>query len=190
MSTIIAARFNTRSEVDQAVTELKAAGFAEKDIHVFYVTPPGQHHVLPAGGDEIADESAKNASRNALKGAAAGAGVGALVGAVGGPLGAGLGAGVGAYTGSMVGAMTGMKDDPARKHVPPGEQAPIRLAGEHVAVRVSSQNDQARAIDILHAHHGQHVELAEGTWRDGAWVDFDPLAAPVITPRKPPGSSA
>lgn len=97
---------------------------------------------------------------------------------------------MGAYTGSMVGAMTGMKDDPARKHVPPGEQAPIRLAGEHVAVRVSSQNDQARAIDILHAHHGQHVELAEGTWRDGAWVDFDPLAAPVITPRKPPGSSA
>jgi hypothetical protein len=188
MTTIIAARFNTRSEVDAALGELKAAGFADQDVQVFYVTPPGQRHALPAGGDEFADEAAKKAGKTALKGAAAGGGAGAVVGAVGGPLGAVIGAGVGAYTGSMLGAITGMKDDPARKRVLPGEQAPIRLAGEHVAVRTSSPSDEQRAIEIFYENNGQHVERAEGIWRDGAWANFDPLVAPVIAPRKPTAS--
>jgi hypothetical protein len=53
MTTIIAARFNARSELDEAVAELKAAGFAERDIRVFHVPPPGQHSVPPPGGPTI-----------------------------------------------------------------------------------------------------------------------------------------
>jgi hypothetical protein len=99
MTTIIAARFNTRSELGEAVTELKAAGFAERDIRVFHVTPPGQHPAPPPGGTT---------------------------------------------TGS----------DPG-----------------HVAVRAPSVNDRERAIEIVSACNAQHVEVVQGTWRAGAWVD-------------------
>ena len=97
MTPIIAARFNTRCELDEAVTELKAAGFAQRDLHVFHVTACGQQ---PAP--------------------------------------------------------------------PPGEPPP---ATAHLAVRAPSASDRERAIEILSACNARQVEVVQGRWRAGVWVD-------------------
>jgi hypothetical protein len=110
MTTIIAARFNNRSELDEAVTELKAAGFAERDIHVSHIiTPPGQHPVPPPGGTTTGSDT------------------------------------------------------------------------EHVFVRAPSASDRERAIEILSACNAQHVEVVQGTWRAGAWIDGCERAQPPTT---------
>jgi len=54
---MIAARFDARSELDQAVTELQAAGFAQRDIHVYDLSSPGQ---LPPAGAAIKGATAEH----------------------------------------------------------------------------------------------------------------------------------
>jgi hypothetical protein len=154
MVMIIAARFEARPQLDTAVSELKAAGFAEQDIEVFYVAPSEQHRLLPAGGDEFADRDTQEAGTTAPAGVAAGAVAGALVGKVV------VGAPVGGDVGSFAGALADMKQ-PARW------RESVRLAAQHVAVRALSRDDQERAIEILCTCNAQHVEQAHGSWRDG-----------------------
>src|SRR5262245_42657663 len=106
MSRIIAGIFEASPQADAAVRALRNAGFPEQSVSTYHNNAPGQHGLLPVGGDEDADPEAKGAEKGAatgaLIGAAAGAGIGAVVA---GPLGAVAGAGVGAYTGAFGGAM-------------------------------------------------------------------------------------
>ena len=135
----------------------------------FANNPPGRHAVIPTGGDEVKDPAAAHAD------AAAGAGTGAVVGGViAGPPGAAVGAGFGAYVGSLVGALHGLKDSGS-------DDRPMRRpAGILVAMKIDSASAEESAIHTLRAHGAIHVEKADGRWRDGRWMDFDPVSAPVI----------
>jgi hypothetical protein len=175
MTTIIAGMFDTIDKAEGAVGKLLNAEFGEKDVCSFANNPPGQHATFPIGGDEDEDPGATHADSDACKGAAVGLGTGAAIGAVvAGPPGAAVGAGIGAYVGSLAGALHGLEgrgteEDPLR-----------RPAGVVVAVRIESGIAEQSAIATLQTQGAIHIEKADGQWRDGKWIDFDPVSAPVI----------
>ena len=177
MSSIVAGRFQTFDQAESAVDALVIANFKRKDLNIFYVNPPGQHDATPIGGDHLnADPGARDITNDAVTGAAAGgaiglaAGIAAAVPVVGAAV-AVAAAGVGAYTGSFAGGLAGAGDS---DHPTP---AP-RRSGVLVAVR--SENDQVttRATVVLNDHGAADLEMADGTWRDGKWIDFDPVTPP------------
>ena len=55
-----------------------------------------------------------------------------------------------------------------------------RKPGMLLAVALSGQEDESRALDVLRRVGAHHLERAEGTVQDGDWVDFDPLSKPVL----------
>lgn len=167
MTTIIAGMFETLEQANLAAQELRGE-FSTRDVGVFHINPPGQHDTYPIGGDERADPGAKEGDEDAGKGATAGAVAGGAAGAVGGPAGAALGAAVGAYTGSMVGAMQGLG----------ATNSTERPAGVMVAVNVGDPAREDAAAQVLRASGAEGVERAEGEWRDGDWVDFNPARPP------------
>ena len=63
-----------------------------------------------------------------------------------------------------------------------GEQggAEGRHAGVLVAVQVTPETQDV-ATRTLRAAGGIDLEKAQGEWRDGEWVDFDPLKPPLAT---------
>ncbi|MBC8007159.1 MAG: hypothetical protein H7X76_03830 [Prolixibacteraceae bacterium] len=175
MTTIIAGMFKTLGTAEGAVGALLRGEFTTGDVYTFANNPPGQHDAFPIGGDEDEDPGARHADADAGKGAAAGLGTGAAIGAVvAGPPGAAVGAGIGAYVGSLMGALHGMEGRGTK------EQPVRRPAGIVVAVRIESGHAEQSAIATLETHGAIHVEKADGEWRDGQWVDFDPVSAPVI----------
>lgn len=172
--TIIAARFEQQDEAQRAVAALQQAGAPADQISTFYVNPAGQHDLYPIGGDR--DESP--GSEDSDKGSAAGMGVGGAVGGaaglatapVTGPLGAVVGSLLGAHVGSLMGSLS--QTDNAE------DFPPTRRAGMLVAVSISSQDEEQRAIDTLRTIGPTHLERAEGQIVEGDWVDFDPLSSP------------
>jgi hypothetical protein len=196
MSLIVAGRFQTFEQAEQAASKLFARSFREEDVSLFYVNPPGQHASYPIGGDVDVDRSMRPGQK--------GAGGGVVIGAV---IGAAVGAGVvaamhlsalifviasalGAYIGSLVGAM-GMarhgKDDPPLPASHVEEQQPVREAGVLLAVHVTDESRRT-AEDVLRESGAQDVERASGRWQEGRWIDFNPVAAPVTV--SPTASSA
>ncbi len=185
MTTIIAGMFDTIDKAEHAVARLLDDEFAYDDVCSFANNPPGQHATYPIGGDEDEDPGAKHADSDAGKGAAVGLGTGAAVGAVvAGPPGAAVGAGIGAYVGSLVGALHGLGGSGTE------EQPARRPAGIVVAVKIESGTDERAAIATLQTQGAMHIEKAQGQWRDGKWIDFDPVAAPVIIQGGSPGTVA
>ncbi|WP_420991890.1 hypothetical protein ACKI2N_026995 [Cupriavidus sp. 30B13] len=182
MSLIIAGRYDTYPVAEQAAARLFARGFAEDDVTLFFVNPPGQHARYPIGGDRGADPGARRsglgAGRGIVIGAVAGAiaGVGILAAFGAAPLLLMLATGVGAYLGSLVGALALARQDAGRKP-DTGEKA-VRDAGVLLAVHVQPDTG-AQAADILRATGARDVERARGRWNNGRWADFDPLAPPV-----------
>lgn len=175
MTTIIAGMFSTVLQAEEAMDQLLGGEFSARDVCTFANNPPGQHGSFPIGGDENVDPGAKAASVDAGEGAAVGLGTGAAIGAiVGGPPGAAMGAGVGAFLGSLAGALHGMEGRGTK-------ESPVRRpAGIVVAVKIESGKAEQTAISTLQTHGAIHVEKAEGQWKDGNWIDFDPVSAPVI----------
>jgi len=180
MNRIIAGIFEASPKADAAAQALRDAGFPRDSVSTYHNNAPGQHGLLPAGGDEIADPEAqgaeKGAARAALVGSVLGAGLGA---AVGGPLGAVAGAGVGAYTGALGGALNELGDED--KTLPPMR----RPAGIMVAVRLDGSISEDTAVALLRDDGAVVIEQADGEWRDGEWADFDPLATPKVIWRSP-----
>lgn len=182
MTRIIAGRFQTSEDADQAVVMLTRRAVARDRISVFYVTSPGQHDATPIGGDAGSSPGLEHAAGGAGIGAAAGlaAGIaGALIGATAGLAApivavAGIGAAAaGAYGGSLAGAM-GASDDPGAGH--------IRHAGMMVAVDVG-----ASGVDVVAALHeagAVDIEEADGVWADGTWDDFDPTRPPHLVEQR------
>jgi hypothetical protein len=130
------------------------------------------------GGDEDADPKAEGAQTAALKGAGIGVGVGGLIGAAGGPIGAAAGAAVGAYVGSLAGALSGIEENVESK--PDDANAVRRPGGVIVAVNIEGQAAEQEVASILRDSGAGLVERADGEWRDGQWVDFDPVAPPRL----------
>jgi hypothetical protein len=191
MSTIIAARFTTFHEAEDAAQRLFSRGFLEEDVTLFYVAPSGQHARLATGGDKHADAGARDASKGAGKGVTIGAVIGAVVGAgifawFKSPLlVCAVAAGVFAYIGSLAGAMSHSRSGKR----PSGDAAnadnhgsanavDARRSGVLVAVHASPET-QADVANILRACGGMEVERASGQWRQGKWADFDPTVPPT-----------
>jgi len=200
VSLIIAARFDTFPHANDAGHALLQRGFHPGDITSFYVNPAGQHSLYPLGGDRSMDRGTRKSPRGAIVGALIGLVIGAVVGAllllffnvpeilvIAMSL-------VFAYGGSLAGAMYAAKDASAARAIvrgpsagdTPGPQRVVRPENAHasgvmVAVRVTPGNrDLARKV--LKTSGGMDIEQAEGTWRDGTWVDFDPLIVPRSAP--------
>ncbi|GAA4327969.1 membrane protein [Pigmentiphaga soli] len=189
MSLIVAARFDSFPEAEAAARRLFGQGIAEEDVSIFFVNPAGQHDRYPLGGDTRADPGARHAHFGALAGAGlvgmAGAAVGGLVWIYGdvSPLMLAIAIMVGAYIGSLAGALVATRS--AARRAVAGHSTGVRRAGVLTAVHVTPDNE-AQVARTLKACGGLDVEKAAGRWRDGNWVDFDPVAPPVLSDKVPP----
>lgn len=181
---ILSGQFDDFERAGKAVEELRLLGFADDGIEQFALNAPGQHGRYPIGGDEDADREARGGEGGAVAGAAVGGIAGLALGAaaipVAGPLAAAAGLAVGAYTGSLAGAVGSMGDD-----APPAAVVPPRPAGVRVVVHTPTSLHRTRALEVFARHDVRSVEEARGTWRDGSWVDFDPISVPtwVVPPQ-------
>lgn len=175
MARIVAGLFETQVGAESAIARLRAQGLQDREITTFIVSPPGMHQGLPLGGDEAADSEAKGAEGGALRGAAIGAAAGAVAGIaltpLVGPLGIAAGLGAGAYAGSLSGAGSAMGDE--NKTEPTA-----RPGGVMVAVNAEGRDDSP-LVEALRGEGAKLVEIAQGQWTDGKWVDFDPVSPPT-----------
>ncbi|HVJ75239.1 MAG TPA: hypothetical protein VNB03_14550 [Casimicrobiaceae bacterium] len=64
--TIIAGRFDTFDQAEDARDRLEVAGFPRSSISVFFNNPPGRHDLTEVGGDEHADPQAHHAAGGAI----------------------------------------------------------------------------------------------------------------------------
>ena len=188
MSLIVAGRFQTFERAEQAAHHLiDDDGFPKDDVNLFYVNPPGQHATLPAGGDVYADRSMQPAHKSTGVGIAAGVIVGFGVGYGAmqilelnwlAPL---IAMAIGAYLGSLIGAMSQAKPAHEDAPLPAGgglTQEPVRESGVMLAVHVT-EDSEVQAERTLWSEGANDVERASGEWRQGKWVDFNPVSAPV-----------
>jgi hypothetical protein len=179
MTTIVAGRFEMREPAERALQALVDKGFHHADTSEFFVNPAGQHGNLPTGGDQFADAESSKAHIGAGVGAAAGTAAGvaaaAALSGVGLPLAAGIVA-LGAFGGSFIGAMSKLGDSSDAERL---DASPGRQGGQMVAVRVLNAEAERTVIEVLREHGAQDVERREGEWRNGEWVDFDPVAPPA-----------
>jgi hypothetical protein len=196
MANIIAGRFDTQAQADNAIAALAAAGIPSADCTSFFLSPPGQHDLQPLGGDVPHSEGTKHAGKSATTAAALGGVAGLALGAATGAAlgepgftaaGAIAGTGIGGYVGSLAGGLTGSRgSDPDEAT----RQEPVeRAAGIMVAVRVDDGEEQA--LQVLRAQGAHDIERARGEWRDG-WQDFDAARPPELVdssaaPRGPAG---
>jgi hypothetical protein len=184
MTRIVAGVFDDEQRATGAAHELRGAGFDASEIDQFTLGPPGRHDALPTGGDEPADPQAAGGDKGAVKGAAIGTAVGVVAGLAAtplvGPLAIAGGAAAGAYAGSLAGAVEKMGNGhPA---------AQPRPAGVMVAVNTDTPEDEELSIDLLRDFGARMIERADGTWRDGKWVDFDPVNPPQVIESRLAGS--
>lgn len=189
MTTIIAGRFTEQSEAQGTVEELLRAGFAREHVSTFYCNPPGQHGTYAIGGDADKSQGAKESDRGVAKGAAAGAAVGLAAAPILGPIGAVTGGLVGAHIGGTMGAMSEMKERGDASDGDLDNAVGERRAGMMVAVGVSGQDLEDRAVNVLRSLGAADIERADGTIENGDWVDFDPLSHPVLVRHAPSGSA-
>jgi hypothetical protein len=177
--TIILGRVTTWDDAEQIIGTLVGRGFDRADVDTFYTGPSGRHARTPIGGDAKSDAGATEAGSGAARGAALGGAAGLAVGvaaAVVAPVTAPAvlaAAGVGAYGGALAGGVNATEDgsdkpeDPAHPVAKPG--------GVVVAVRTEAGRDD-EVIGVLCEANALGIERGKGEWRDGHWIDFDPVA--------------
>jgi hypothetical protein len=177
MTQIVAGVFDDEQSATSTAHELRNAGFDASNLDQFVLNPAGRHAGLPLGGDEYADAKADGAEKGTLKGAGIGSAIGAVAGLAAtplvGPVAIAAGAATGAYAGSIAGTMNKLGEHDEQTREP-------RPAGVMVAVNAGSAEDEEVAIDLLRNGGARMIERAQGSWRDGKWMDFDPVRAPDI----------
>ena len=174
MDHIIAGRFQTKANADAAAAIITRY-VDQHDICIFHNNPPGQHGILPMGGDEEASPGADKAQDSSATTAIAAGLVAGAIGMAGGPVTALAAAGVAAYTGSLLGSMEGADENGTPGTFPAG-----RPAGVILAVRIAIPANEEFVIGDLRIGGAKDIEKAEGEWRDGDWVDFNPIQAPRL----------
>jgi hypothetical protein len=176
MAQILVAQFDDFDTAQSAAADLRALGVAQGDLEIYHLNAPGQHGEFPIGGDEHADREASKGDEGQVAGAAIGGAAGLAVGAaaipVVGPIAAAAGLAVGAYTGSLHGAVNKLGDRPDEV------QVPARPGGVRLAAHVLAPAYREQLLAALRRHGARSIEEAEGTWRGGSWVDFDPVSKP------------
>ena len=189
MATIIAGRVETQQRAEELMAQLQSRGIAADDMQAFYVNPPGQHATYPIGGDMDADTGTQQSNIGQASGVAVGAAAGLAAGAVAGaaipplaPIVAIALAGVGAHVGGMAGALASTRTGDEEKQEtedkrPDPDAVDMRRGGMTLAVRIDPHNEKT-VIGLLTSAGVEDLERAQGEWRNGEWVDFDPLAPP------------
>ncbi|CAN5156412.1 hypothetical protein BH10PSE17_BH10PSE17_03770 [soil metagenome] len=189
MSEIIAGRFATFEQAQQAQTLLQDRGFATDDLSVFYVNPPGRHDMTAVGGDQFADKGTRKSTRGVIVGAVLGALVGVVIGMVAAVASTRMQAlifivatGIGAYAGSLIGALTATAKKPEAGSEPVPHE---RAAGVMLAARVVDVATHDLAIAAFEQAAALDIEHASGQWDHGEWTDFNPIAPPQLEPDTP-----
>jgi hypothetical protein len=117
-----------------------------------------------------------------MLGGAAGLALGLAAAPLVGPLAVAGGLVAGAYSGSLAGAVGALGKGETRPEPPVA-----RPSGVVVAVHAPTTFERERATAVLQRQRANSIEIAEGTWKDGTWRDFDPVSIPRW--RKPPQES-
>jgi hypothetical protein len=184
MDNIVAAEFRDFASAEAAMEALEVEGIAPSQMTSFYLNAPGQHGTFPIGGDQDEDPEAKGAGVTAAQGAMLGGAAGLALGLAAtplvGPLAVAGALAAGAYTGSLAGAVGGMGNGHAADETQGEMQRDplVRPAGVVVAVHAPTTFDRDRATAVLRRHQANSIEVAEGTWKEGTWFDFDPVSIP------------
>lgn len=179
MGTIVAGRYDTFEEAENASAHLRSIGLPREAVSVFFNNPPGQHDLVEVNAGQDADPQSTRADESALAGAAAGAMIG-LAALAAGPLAAGAGIGIGAYVGSLAGAVNGTDNPSKASH-------PLRRpSGVMLAAHVGGTMLEAVAIAAMRQTGALHIETADGRWAGGDWADFDPLVEPRLVDEPEP----
>ena len=170
---IIAGRFQTKSKADAAAAAIMRY-VDRSDICIFHNNAPGQHGTLMMDGTEDLNAGLKADGESTVTTAVSAGLAAGVIGLVGGPVTALAAAGVAAYTGSLVGAMGGMQEAQS-------QQLPnLRPAGVILAIRIARPASEKFVINDLRIAGAEGIEAAEGEWRDGDWVDFNPVKEPHL----------
>jgi len=170
---IIAGRFETKVKADVAAAAI-VRYVDRSDICVFHNNAPGQHGTGLSSGQSEANAGLEAGSGTSAATAIAAGLTAGVVGMAGGPIVALAAAGVAAYTGSLVGAMEGMQDEESR------ELLNLRPAGIILAIRIPGPGIERFVINDLRKADAKDIEQADGQWRDGDWIDFDPVRPPNL----------
>jgi hypothetical protein len=171
---IIAGRFETKREAD-TTAGLLSDFVSTDDICIFHNNAPGQHDVHALGGDENEDPGATQADKGSASTAATAGLTAGAIGALGGPVTALAAGGIGAYVGSLMGAVDKLGEDDDKSGGPDR-----RPAGVMLSVRIADPSSEQRVISTLRAQGAADIEEAEGEWREGDWVDFNPVQKPKL----------
>ena len=83
---------------------------------------------------------------------------------------------MGAYAGTLMGALQGMEENDSNEDT----DRTVRKAGVMVAVNILEENRERIATQILELFGAQNIEKSVGDWRNGEWIDFDPLSPPRL----------
>ena len=173
MATIIAGHFQLQETALDVCEAFKAAGFDAGRVTSFFNNPPGQHNVIPTGGDRAESPGAKQTPQAGAKGEVTGAAIGAAAGVAAIPLAGPLGPVLGGLVGAHVGSLYSFSEMKEKDESGP----PPRHSGMMVAVAVEDE-EAARAITLMRQQGAENVERAEGTIENGDWKDFNPLSSP------------
>jgi uncharacterized protein (TIGR02271 family) len=145
--------FTDRARAEQAIRDLKSAGFSDEQIGVAMQNREEQQQLIDDTGSQAAEGAAKGAVSGGLVGGLIGLlgsllipGVGPIV--VGGVLASALtGAGIGAATGGLIGALMGLGvPEEDAQHFDRG----LRSGG--ILVTVSAGSRTSEAVSILQGH--------------------------------------
>ncbi|WP_426342280.1 hypothetical protein ACN9MZ_11620 [Pseudoduganella sp. S-14] len=173
MATIIAGHFQLQETALEVCEAFKAAGFAAGSVSTFFNNPPGQHNVIPTGGDRPESPGARQTPAAVAKGEVTGAAIGAAAGAATIPLTGPLGPVLGGLVGAHVGSLYSFSEMKEKNESGP----PPRHSGMMVAVAVEGEQE-ARAIELMRQQGAEKIERAQGIIENGDWKDFDPLSVP------------
>jgi hypothetical protein len=91
-----------------------------------------------------------------------------------GPVAIAGGLAAGAYGGSLIGAMQSL-GDPVERGIASNV---VRQPGVMVAVDVRADDAERSAVRALRQAGARMIEWDDGRWRNGRWIDFDPIAQP------------
>ncbi len=172
MQTMVLGVFGDRSRAEDAIEELKGAGYATKDISIIMKDSGEAREMAESTGTKAAEGAVSGATTGGTIGAIAGLligigaiaipGVGALL--IGGPIAAALGlsgaaattvsgAVTGALAGGLVGALTGLgiPEEEAKVY-----EKEITAGAILVAVPTRTETDDA-AVGILEEHGATQV---------------------------------
>jgi len=178
MTQIVAAEFDDFAAADAALDALRGQGFPSSHLTKFFLSPSGQHTQAPGGRDTLADPGSADSAPGAVKGAVLGSAAGLALGLAAVPVVGPIAAVAAAAGGVAAGAATGSLAGAVAEDEPHGDAPKPRPPGVVVAVNVPTPDERERATSTFWRHRANSIELAEGTWNDGTWQDFNAQSIP------------